>query len=225
MKTRQKSKPKKKDQSKGKQKAKSPESKAQSATDRMIYIRVLYSDVYNTLNTDLCPSAPRHLYLIEGTLDDIARYAGDTIDWIIRVSDLICDPSGKGHIYTHTEGTPSYWYDKDRDADWLQVVLGDPLLAGIYEFVATDPITLSQICQRQTHSVTSRGSTTTSSRFQCKYFSPRYRITLWYMCGDQKSRFARRISSRPETCRRWRGWSNYGKICRRGRSQAVFLEV
>ena len=83
----------------------------------MIYIRVLYSDVYNTLNTDLCPSAPRHLYLIEGTLDDIARYAGDIIDWIIRVSNLICGSSGKGDIYTHTEGKPSYWYERDRDSD------------------------------------------------------------------------------------------------------------
>ena len=64
------------------------------------------------------PSAPRNLYLIEGKLDDIARYAGDIIDWIIRVSNLICGPSGKGDIYT--EGKPSYWYERDRDsdADW-----------------------------------------------------------------------------------------------------------
>ena len=132
MKTRQKSKPKKYELSKGKQKA--PESKA----DRMtrIYIRVLNTDIVdNTLNTDLDPSAPRHLHLIQGTLDDIARYAGDTVDWIITVSNLIRDPSGKGHIYTHTEGTPSYWYDTDRDADWRQVALGDALLPGIYEFV------------------------------------------------------------------------------------------
>ena len=51
------------------------------------------------------PSAPRNLYLIEGKLDDIARYAGDIIDWIIRVSNLICGP---------------YWYERvrDSDADW-----------------------------------------------------------------------------------------------------------
>ena len=63
------------------------------------------------------PSAPRNLYLIEGKLDDIARYAGDIIDWIIRVSNLICGSSGKGDIYTHTEGKPSYWYERDRDSD------------------------------------------------------------------------------------------------------------
>ena len=152
--------------SKGKQKAKASgskisESKAQRATDQKVYIRVHYSDVIVD-NTDLDPSAPRHLYLIEGKFDDIARHAGDTIDWIIRVSNLICDPSGKGHIYTHTEGTPSYRYDKDRDADWRQVALGDPLLAGIYEFVANDHITLSKICERNTHSVTSRRTATTA---------------------------------------------------------------
>ena len=48
---------------------------------------------------------------------------------------------------------PSYWYDKDRDADWRQV-------AGIYEFVANDHITLSKICERDTHSVTSRCTAT-----------------------------------------------------------------
>ena len=170
MKTRQKSKSKKYELSKGKQKAnlKAPESKA----DRMIYIRVLYTDIVdNTLNTDLDPSPARHLYLIQGTLDDIARYAGDTIDWIITVSNLICDPSGKGHISTHTEGTPSYWYDRDRDADWRQVALGDALLPGIYEFkfVPNNRVTLSEICGRhQTHSVTSRGATASASTFRQK---------------------------------------------------------
>ena len=112
MKTRQQSKPKKDQKlvkpSKGKQKSKASGSKiseskaqrAQRATGRKVYIRVHYSDVIVD-NTDLDPSAPRHLYLIKGKLKDIARYAGDTMDWIIRVSNLICDPSGKGHIYTH----------------------------------------------------------------------------------------------------------------------------
>ena len=50
-----------------------------------------------------------------------------------------------GHIYTHTEGTPSYWYDTDRDADWRQVALGDALLPGIYEFVPNNNrVTLSE---------------------------------------------------------------------------------
>ena len=178
MKTRQQSKKKNETlgkPSKGKQKAKasgSTTSKAQSAhsninTDQMVYIRVLYSDIDNTTitNVPVDPSAPRHLYLIEGTLNDIARYAGETVDWIIKVSNLICDPSGAGHVYTHTKGTPSYCYNKDRDASWRQVALGDPLLAGIYEFVANDQrdITLSKFCGRHIHSLTSRGATATTS--------------------------------------------------------------
>ena len=157
--------------SKGKQKAKasgltiSEAQRAHNATDQMVYIRVLYSDIDNTI-TNVDPSAPRHLYLIEGTLDDIARYAGDTVNWIIKVSDLICDPSGAGRIYTHTHGTPSYWYDRDRDADWRRVTLGDDLLSGIYEFDPNNLITLSQICGRSVHSVTSSGATTSASTFR-----------------------------------------------------------
>jgi hypothetical protein len=157
---------------KGKQKAKTPESKTpgQSATNR-IYIRVLLSDVIlndtvNTTITDLDPSASHHLYLIEGSLDDIARYAGRTVDWIIKVAYSICDPSGAGRIFTHTEGTPSYWYDKDRDADWRQVSLGDPLVAGIYEFVTTVPISLSRISERRDLSLTSNGSVSNAATFR-----------------------------------------------------------
>lgn len=48
-----------------------------------------------------------HLYLIEGTYDDIQRYAGTTVDWVIKVAHYICDPLGEGQLYTHTMGTPS----------------------------------------------------------------------------------------------------------------------
>ena len=210
MKTRQQSKPKKDEKlvkpSKGKQKVKasglkiseSKAQRAQSATDRKVYIRVQYSDVIVD-NTDLDPSAPRHLYLIEGNLDDIARHAGDTIDWIIRVSNLICDPSGKGHIYTHTQGTPSYWYDKDRDAGWREVTPGDPLLAGIYEFLANDHITLSKICERDTHSVTSRGAATIQADTFRRNLEQR---DVACMVTRNKNSL---ITSCPETCRRRRG--------------------
>lgn len=121
----------------------------------------------NTTNPDpsTSSSTPRHLYLIQGTFDDIARLAGSTVNWIIKVANLICDPSGAGRIYTHTEGTPIYWYDKDRNPDWRQVALGDPLAAGIYEFVTTVPITISKISERQIHSLTSAGSVSNAATF------------------------------------------------------------
>ena len=146
---------------KGKQKAKIPKAKAISPTDQMIYIRVLQSVI-----TTLDPVPDRHLYLIQGSFGDIARYAGTTVNWIIKVANLICDPSSAGHIYTHTKGTSDYWYDKDRNPDWRQVDLGDPLVAGIYEFVTAATITISKISERQIHSLTSAGSESSAATFQ-----------------------------------------------------------
>ena len=88
-----------------------------------------------------------HLYLIEGTYDDIQRYAGTTVDWVIKVAHFICDPLGEGQLYTHTTGMPSDWYHLDRTANWKQVVRGEPLRPGIYEFESTGPILLSKITE------------------------------------------------------------------------------
>ena len=63
-------------------------------------------------------------------------------------------------------GTACYWQYKDRNADWRQVVLGDPLLPGIYEFVTSYPITLSKISERHSHSVTSIGSESSAATFR-----------------------------------------------------------
>ena len=136
------------------------ESQSATSTDptsnsQIIYIRVQQSLIQvigpvlavptDPTTSDLPPSVSQssgHLYLIEGSIDDIRRYAGTTVDWIIKVAHSICDPSGRGQIYTHTTGAPSDWYNKDRDADWRKVVPGDPLLSGIYVFESASPITL-----------------------------------------------------------------------------------
>jgi hypothetical protein len=152
-----------------KKKTKKLEAAQSAATNQMIYIRILQSVVTIPNTTSIKnpdPSTPLHLYLIKGSLDDIARYAGSTVNWIIKVANLICDPSGASRIYTHTEGTPSYWYDRKRNADWRQVTLGDPLIAGIYEFVTTGPITLSRISERRDHSLTSNGSVSNAATFR-----------------------------------------------------------
>ena len=44
----------------------------------------------------LNPPLTGYLYLIEGTFEDIQRYAGTTVDWIIKVAHFICDPLGQG---------------------------------------------------------------------------------------------------------------------------------
>ena len=110
-------------------------------------------------------SPPDHLFLIEGRFTDISRYAGTTVDWIIKVAHLICDPSGSGHVFTHTTGTSSDWHTSDRTASWRQVINGDPLLSGIYEFEPASPIALSNISERNNHSLTTAGSQSSSSIF------------------------------------------------------------
>ena len=104
-----------------------------------------------------------HLYLIEGAFGNITRYAGNTVDWVIKMAHLLCEPLGDGRVYTHTTGTPTIWQNSDRDSSWQEVVQGDLLHPGIYEFESTSPITLSKICDRQTRSVTSRGSVSVSN--------------------------------------------------------------
>ncbi|KIM41748.1 hypothetical protein M413DRAFT_27333 [Hebeloma cylindrosporum] len=138
------------------------------STKQSIYIRIPYALLRPTPTTATNqPGNPEaHLYLIEGTYEDIQRYAGTTVDWIIKVAHLICDPLGEGQVYTHTTGTSSDWYSLARTSDWRQVVQGDPLLPGIYEFESsTGPILLSKISERETHSMTSLGSKSNSAIF------------------------------------------------------------
>jgi hypothetical protein len=144
--------------------------RSSTTASRIIYIRVRRSHIVVNPNTTnpppTTPQPPGHLYVIEGAIEDIGRYAGTTVDWVIKVARLICDPSSPGRVYTHTTGTPSDWYHLDRDSSWRRVVLGDPLLPGIYEFEAARPITLSKISRRQSHSLTSVGSESSASTFR-----------------------------------------------------------
>ena len=102
------------------------------------------------------PSA--HLYLIEGTIQDIGRYTGAMVDWVIKVAHLICSPFRQGRVYTHTTGTPYDWYDQDMGTDWRLIVPGDQLRPGIYEFDADFSIVLSQLSLRRSYSIPSTGA-------------------------------------------------------------------
>jgi hypothetical protein len=134
-----------------------------------VYIRVRLADldqasVENHLLAGQQSSG--HLYLIEGTFSDIARYAGLTAEWIIRVARLLCEPLGSGRIFTHTTGTTDDWYSPDRTTSWREVVHGDVLLPGIYEFEPVHRIVLSKICERQNRSVTTTGTTPNATTFR-----------------------------------------------------------
>jgi hypothetical protein len=110
------------------------------------------------------------LYLIEGAFSDIVRYASAAVDpradWIIKIAHLLCEPLGSGRVFTHTTGTPEDWYTSDRTPSWREVVPGDLLLPGIYQFETTHPIGLSKISERQSHSVTASESVSNSSTFR-----------------------------------------------------------
>ena len=114
-------------------------------------------------------SLPAHflldLYLTEGTLWGISRYAGTTVDWIIKISHLICDSLGSSQVYTHTTGTTSDCYHLERTSSWCQVVPDNELLPRIYEFEPANPITLMKINVRHMHLITSDGHQSSSATF------------------------------------------------------------
>jgi hypothetical protein len=143
------------------------EAQVETATGQFIYIRIhnalLRPILATATNPPANPEALGHLYLIKGTYEDIQRYAGTTVDW---VAHLLCDPLGEGHVYTHTTGTSSDWYSLDKTSSWRQVVQGDPLRPGIYEFESsTRSVLLSKISERETHSVTTPGSKPSATTF------------------------------------------------------------
>lgn len=137
----------------------------------LVYLRVRRDFILPipTLTSIPPPAQPLltgHIYLIESTLGDIKRYAGAMVDWVIKIAQLICDPFREGRLYTHTTETPSHWHDSDRTPEWRQVVLGDPLQPGIYEFEPVGSVCLSRISERNKHSKTTEDSRPFSTRFR-----------------------------------------------------------
>lgn len=135
-----------------------------------VYIRVRHAVLLpiQTPTSTTSPAYPPltgHIYLIEGTLDNIKRYAGGTVNWVVKVAQLLCDPLREGQLYTHTTETSSHWYTLDRTSGWRRVVLGDPLQPGIYEFEPVSPIHLSRIGERRNLSKTARGDEPSSAQF------------------------------------------------------------
>ncbi|KAI9463729.1 hypothetical protein BJY52DRAFT_933290 [Lactarius psammicola] len=131
-------------------------------TSGSIYIRVRKANLHPGTFPD-GPQLSGHLYLIRGTFEEITRYAGNTVDWVIKMAHLLCEPLGDGRVYTHTTGTPTIWQNSDRDSSWQEVVQSDPLYPRMYEFESTSPITLSKISDRHTRSVTNQGPVSRSN--------------------------------------------------------------
>lgn len=115
------------------------------------------------------PGAIGHLYVITTNLQDLHPFAGNTVDWLIRVARLIFEPLGMSSLFTFTADTVVSWLNRDMHLpQWRQVEQGEPLRATIYEFRPNDnaPITLSKISLRQARSVTTNISRDQATAFR-----------------------------------------------------------
>lgn len=124
-----------------------------------------------------------HLYLISGSFEDITRFSGTTVDWLIKIAHLLCDPLGSGHLFTHTTGTALEWYHSPRNDSWHEVFHSNQLQPGIYEFEPTQPIILSMVCPWHTQSETEPEKKTTSSTF-CSHLKARDAGCVVVGCAD-----------------------------------------
>ncbi|KAF8340833.1 hypothetical protein F5887DRAFT_1160371 [Amanita rubescens] len=111
------------------------------------------------------PGIGGHLFVIIQDIEDLRPFAGERVDWLIRVARLMFEPLGNSHLFTFTgditEDTVQLWINMDMvPAQWRQVQQGEPLRPTIYEFRPNNnaPITLSKMSARQSHSVTTNTS-------------------------------------------------------------------
>jgi hypothetical protein len=81
------------------------------------------------------PGTTGNLNIIIANLPDLRPFAGDTVDWLIKVARLIFEPLGTSSLYTFTTESLEWWLDREMEpALWRPVVQGEQLRATIYEF-------------------------------------------------------------------------------------------
>jgi len=146
---------------------KNPKGRLNCYTSELIGDSCIYSLLRRQINPTPLPSPPSttgNLNAIIASLSDLRPFAGDTVDWLIRVARLIFEPLGTSSLFTFTVDTLDSWLDRDMDlTQWRQVEQGERLRATIYEFRPDNNafITLSKMSLRE-GSVTS--ATTNMSR-------------------------------------------------------------
>ena len=106
-----------------------------------------------------------NLDVIVANLPDLHPFAGNTVDWLIRVARLIFEPLGMSSLYTFTTGPLESWMNREFEPLlWRRVEQGEQLEATIYEFRPDNdvPITPTKMSLRDTRSVTSATPTSTN---------------------------------------------------------------
>lgn len=115
------------------------------------------------------PNASGNLYVFDADLSEISSYAGNTVNWLIKIARLIFEPLGTSFLYTFRTGSVDYWWAREAEASrWERVHQGEQLKATIYEFRPNNNahITLTQISLRQMRSVTTNTSEDRASVFR-----------------------------------------------------------
>jgi hypothetical protein len=114
------------------------------------------------------PGTTGNLNIIIANLPNLRPFAGDTVDWLIKVARLIFEPLGASSLYTFTTESLEWWLDREMEpALWRLVVQGEQLRATIYEFRPDNntPITLTRMSLRHIRSVTTNTSAPQATAF------------------------------------------------------------
>jgi hypothetical protein len=107
--------------------------------------------------------------MIIANLPDLRPFAGDTVDWLIKVARLIFEPLGTRSLYTFTTESLEWWLDRAMQPPlWRKVVHGEQLRATIYEFRPDNDtlITLTGKSLRHPRSVTTNTSGARATTFR-----------------------------------------------------------
>ncbi|CAA7257427.1 unnamed protein product [Cyclocybe aegerita] len=120
------------------------------------------------------PGATTNLNVIIANLPELRPFAGDTIDWLVKVARLIFEPLGTTSLYTFSTESLEWWLDREMEASqWRKVVPGEPLKATIYEFRPDNDasiLALTRMSLRSTRSVTTRTSVPRAATFRGALF-------------------------------------------------------
>lgn len=143
----------------------------------MVYLRVnrqllLQLNAPTANQPNPIPSRPPHgiggnLNIIAAQLPELQKFAGTTVDWLIRVARFILEPRGSGVLYTYQTQDVQYWLGREKDNTWRQVAAGEELRPTIYEYRRLNDQTMepTRICHRQVRSVTPNAAQDQASAF------------------------------------------------------------
>ena len=115
------------------------------------------------------PGTAGNLIVINASLSDLRPFAGDTVDWLIKVAKLIFEPLGTSSLYTFTTESPEWWLEREMEpSTWRIVAQGEQLRATIYEFRPDNDalVMLTQKSERHMRSVTTNTSSDRAASFR-----------------------------------------------------------